>query len=56
MAIFHLECAIKNVQRPLVMRDDDDASPLFVRHFAEQLHHLPAPLAVERGGGFIGQE
>jgi hypothetical protein len=45
---------VEHVERALVMRDDDDALASLVCHLAEQLHHLAAPLAVERRGGFIG--
>jgi len=40
----------------VVVCDDDDARGLLMGDFAEELHHLSAPVAVERGGGFVGKD
>jgi len=54
-AVFHFENSIEDVQCPVVVRHDDDPGLLLVCDHAEQLHHLASPMAVEGGGGLVGQ-
>ncbi len=46
-AVFHFIDGIEDIQRPMVMRDDNHAGALVVRHLCEQFHNLAATLAVE---------
>ena len=49
--IFHFERPVENVQRSMIVGDDDHAGVLFVGDLAEKLHHLSPANAVEGGGG-----
>lgn len=55
LPILHLQDSVKDVQRALIVCDDNYARALLVGHFAEQFHNLPATVAVQRRGGLICQ-
>jgi len=55
-AIFDFEDAIEDVECAVIMRDDEDACVALVGDFRKELHHLAAAMAVERGGGFVGED
>ncbi len=40
----------------MAVRDDNNARTLLVGDFAEQFHDLPATVAIEGGGGFVGED
>ncbi len=54
--VFDIHDAIEDIERAVVVGDDEDTGVAFVGDFGEELHHLPAALTVERGGGFVGQD
>ena len=40
----------------MIVADDKDTGVLLAGDFGEEFHHLAAALAVERGGGFVGED
>jgi hypothetical protein len=54
--VFHFEDAVEDIERAVIVRDDDDAGVLLAGDFGEEFHDLAAALAVESGGGFVGED
>jgi hypothetical protein len=53
--VLHFEGAVEDVERAVVVGEDQHAGAPLVGDLAEELHHLPAAVAVEGRGRFIGQ-
>ena len=54
--VFDIHNAIEDVERAVVVGDDEDAGVALVGDFGEKLHDLATALAVESGGGFVGED
>src|SRR5690606_35986651 len=55
-AVAQVDQAVETVKNLLVMGDGDDAGFLLDGKLAQKVHHQSGPLAVERGGRFVGQD
>jgi hypothetical protein len=53
--VLHFVSPVENVERAMVVNYYENRRAAFMRHFGEQLHHLLATMAIERGGGFVGE-
>ena len=56
LAVFHLKDPVKDFKRAVIVRNDEDSGAALVGDLGEEFHDLPAELAVERGGGFVGED
>ena len=54
--VFDIQNTVEDVERAVIVRDDDDTGAALVGDLCKEFHDLPATLAVERGGGFIGED
>ena len=54
--VFDIQNTVEDVERAVIVRDDDDAGAALVGDLCKEFHDLPAKPAVERGGGFIGED
>jgi len=54
-AVLHFVNGIEHVRSAVVVGGNDHGPVLFAGYFSKQIHHLPPPLAVQGGRGFIGQ-
>ena len=55
-AIFDVQNAIEDIERAVIMGDDDHPRVVFVGDAGEEFHDLAAPFAVERGSGLVGKD
>jgi hypothetical protein len=55
-AVFDIHDPVEDIERAVVVGDDEDAGVALVGDFGEEFHHLPTALAVECGGGFVGKD
>lgn len=55
LPVLHLVSPIEHVERTVIVCDHKNGRTTLVSDFAEQLHHLPPTMTIERGGGFVGQ-
>lgn len=54
--VFDIQNTVEDVERAVVVRDDDDTGAALVGDLCKEFHDLPAKPAVERGSGFIGED
>ena len=54
-AVLHLAGAVEHVEGTVVVGDHDDGRAPFVGDLAEEFHDLASAMAVECGGGFVGE-
>ncbi len=53
LTVLHFHTAVEDVERTVVVGDDEHTGSAFVSDPAEQLHDLATAVAVECGGGFV---
>jgi hypothetical protein len=53
--VLHFESTVEDIQRPVIMCDNNHTGVAFVGCSTEQFHHLPATMAVECGSWFVRQ-
>jgi hypothetical protein len=53
--IFHLVDCIKDIEGPVIVRDDNDACSPLMGYLCKKLHDLPTSVAVEGGSRFVRQ-
>ena len=55
-AVFHLINGVKDIQKAMVVGDDDDSRILLVRDLAEQFNYLFCPFAIQCRGRLIAKQ
>ena len=55
-AVLDIQRAVKNVESPVIVSDDNDARMVFMGDAGEEFHDLTATFLVECGGGFICED
>ena len=55
-SILHVTYTVPEAEDAVVVGDNDRGLAVFVDQSAQQLHHLPSVLRVQRGGWFIRQD
>ena len=54
--VFDIHDAVEDIERAVVVGDDEDAGVALVSDFGEEFHDLPTSLAVEGGGWLVGED
>lgn len=54
--VLHFQNAVKDVERAVIVCHDEDAGIPLVGDFGEKLHDLTPSMAVESGGGLVGED